>query len=445
MDRAMYKKVIKLAGPAIISTLLLTLQMIVDTIMLGRYPPAEVSLTALGLGSILYFMFFPVVMGLSTGNIAIIARRWGEKRYGEACRVATDSLTLLILLSIPMALLGFFAGPYIIILLGAKGMVITETTKYILAVFTFYPFNVFMLTYSGMLVGAGDTKRPMYVNMFTNGYNIVMNYLLIFGAFGFPELGVLGAGIATGTSYLLGAGLYVVLQLNKKLCINPVYKLKLKLRWKTIKKMFDIGIPAGIDMGMWTISSIFVTPMILYFGTVGYSAYQIGLRAESIAYMPGVGFGVAATTLAGQYLGAKKPELASKAVLTATKLVMVVMGVMGLVLIIFPELIARVFTGEQEVIDIAVIYLFLMGFSEPALGAIFTLTGGMRGAGYTKIPLLVNFSGLIVLRISLLYLLAYILGWGLLGIWVGMIIEMFIRVTLFYIVFQRGAWKKTVV
>jgi putative MATE family efflux protein len=268
---------------------------------------------------------------------------------------------------------------------------------------------------------------------------------LIFGAFGFPELGVLGAGIATGTSYLLGAGLYVVLQLNKKLCINPVYKLKLKLRWKTIKKMFDIGIPAGIDMGMWTISSIFVTPMILYFGTVGYSAYQIGLRAESIAYMPGVGFGVAATTLAGQYLGAKKPELASKAVLTATKLVMVVMGVMGLVLIIFPELIARVFTGEQEVIDIAVIYLFLMGFSEPALGAIFTLTGGMRGAGYTKIPLLVNFSGLIVLRISLLYLLAYILGWGLLGIWVGMIIEMFIRVTLFYIVFQRGAWKKTVV
>ncbi|MCK5560546.1 MAG: MATE family efflux transporter, partial [Thermoplasmata archaeon] len=428
MDREINRKIITLAVPAIISTLLLTMQMIVDTIMLGRYPPAEVSLSALGLGSTLYYMFFPIVMGLSTGTIAIISRRWGEKRPKEAKRVATDTLTTLLLISIPISLFGFFAGPYIIYYLGARGMVITETSKYIMAVFAFYPFNVFLIAYHGIMIGAGNTKTPLFVNLLTNVYNIIMNYLLIFGAFGFPELGVLGAGIATGTSYLIGTIAYAILQTNNKLILSPSYSWAIKTRMVNVKKMFKIGIPAGIDMGMWAISSVFVAPIILYFGNIGYSAYQIGLRAESIAYMPGVGFGIAATTLAGQYLGAKKPDKAKAAVMIATKYVMLVMGIMGLVLTLVPKYIAQVFTSETEVIEIATLYLFLMGFSEPALGAIFTLTGGMRGAGYTKMPLVINFIGLIVIRISLLYLLAFLLGLGLLGIWLGMIIELFIRV-----------------
>ena len=442
MDREINRKIITLAVPAIISTLLLTMQMIVDTIMLGRYPPAEVSLSALGLGSTLYYMFFPIVMGLSTGTIAIISRRWGEKRPKEAKRVATDTLTTLLLISIPISLFGFFAGPYIIYYLGARGMVITETSKYIMAVFAFYPFNVFLIAYHGIMIGAGNTKTPLFVNLLTNVYNIIMNYLLIFGAFGFPELGVLGAGIATGTSYLIGTIAYAILQTNNKLILSPSYSWAIKTRMVNVKKMFKIGIPAGIDMGMWAISSVFVAPIILYFGNIGYSAYQIGLRAESIAYMPGVGFGIAATTLAGQYLGAKKPDKAKAAVMIATKYVMLVMGIMGLVLILVPKYIAQIFTSETEVIEIATLYLFLMGFSEPALGAIFTLTGGMRGAGYTKMPLVINFIGLIVIRISLLYLLAFLLGLGLLGIWLGMIIELFIRVFLMYGVFQKGNWMK---
>ncbi len=438
----MVKKVVNLAFPAIISTLLLSLQMIVDTIMLGRYPPPDVSLTALGLGSILSSMSFPLNMGLVIGTTAIIARRWGEKRRDEAKRVASDSFTTLILISLPITLIFFFLGNHIIYILGARGMVITEGTKYIMSVFAFYPFNVFMISYSGMMVAAGDTKTPMYVNSVTIVYNIFMNYALIFGNFGFPELGVLGAGLATGTSFLLGSLLFIILQRTNKLLVSPIYKMGIKIRIKTVKKIFKIGLPAGMDIGMWALSSFFVTPLILYFGTNGYAAYQIGLRAESIAYMPGVGFGVAATTLAGQYLGAKEPKNAKTAIFTAAKLVMVVMGIIGLVLILFPGYISRIFTGDNSVIAIATLYLFLMGFSEPGWGVMFTLTGGMRGAGYTQVPLAINFLGLIVLRLSLIYILAYLLGMGLLGIWVGMIIELYIRVSVMYVVFQKGSWMK---
>ncbi len=440
MDKAVYRRVITLALPALVSNILMTFQIIADTIMLGRYPPADVSLSAVGLGFTLYHMFFPLTMGLVTGTIAIIARRWGEEDYAEAGRVATDSVITLVLFSIPIALFGVFIGPHAIYYLGARGMVITEGTKYIRSIFAFYPFVVLLIVYHGVLRAAGDTKTPMYVDIVANVYNVLMNYILIFGKFGFPELGVLGAGIATGTSYVVAFAFYMVLQAGHKLITHPVYSRNITYRLDTVKKMFSIGIPAGIEMGMWSFASIIFTIMILRFGTVGYSAFQIGLRAESVAYMPAFAFGIAATTLSGQCLGAKDEEQAKKAVLASTYLGLIFMTATGLLFILLPGYIAMVFTGEETVVSLAALYLFIIGFSEPALGAFFTLAGGMRGAGYTKVPMVINFMSLIVTRISLSYTLGFILGLGLFGIWLGMALETFLRAIVIYAVFLKGTW-----
>jgi len=429
-----------LAIPAIVSNILFTFQIIADTIMLGRYPPADISLSAVGLGFVLFHLFFPLTMGLVTGTIAIVARRWGEENYDEARRVATDSVITIVLLSIPVVLFGVFVGPEVIYYLGARDTVITEGAKYIQSIFTFYTFTAIVLVYHGILRAAGDTKTPMYVDIISNVYNVLMNYALIFGKFGFPELGVLGAGIATGTSYVVAFAVYAVLQAGNKLVVHPIYSPKVRYRLDTVKKMFSIGIPAGIDVGMWSFASLIFTALILHFGTVGYSAFQIGLRAESLAYMPAFGFGIAATTLAGQYLGARKEDQAKKAVLAATYLCLIFMTVAGFIFIIFPGSIARVFTGDEGVVTLAALYLFIFGFSEPALGAFFTLVGGMRGAGYTKVPMFINFMGLIVTRLSLSYSLGFLLGLGLFGVWLGMAVETFFRAILIYAVFVKGTW-----
>ncbi|HUV80808.1 MAG TPA: MATE family efflux transporter [Candidatus Bathyarchaeia archaeon] len=442
MDKAVYRQVMTLALPVIISNILMTFQIIADTIMLGRYPPADVSLSAVGLGFVLYHMFFPLTMGLVTGTIAIIARRWGEKNYDEAGKVATDSMITLVLISIPIAIFGVFIAPHLTYYLGARGMVITEGAKYIRSIFAFYPFTALVIVYHGILRAAGDTKTPMYVDIISNVYNVLMNYILIFGKFGFPELGVLGAGIATGSSYAIAFAVYMLLQAGNKLITHPVYSRNVRYRLDTVKKMFKIGIPAGIDMAMWSFASIIFTVMILHFGTVGYSAFQIGLRAESIAYMPAFAFGIAATTLSGQYLGAKKEEQAKKAVLASTYLCLIFMAVVGAIFILVPDYIAMVFTGDEGVVTLAALYLFIIGFSEPALGAFFALTGGMRGAGYTKVPMLINFICLIVIRLSLSYTLGFVLGMGLFGIWLGMTVEVFLRTTVIYAVFLKGNWMR---
>lgn len=442
MDKAVYRQVMTLAFPVLVSNILMTFQIFADTIMLSRYPPADVSLSAVGLGFVLYHMFFPLTMGLVTGTIAIIARRWGEKNYDEAGKVATDSMITLVLISIPIALFGVFIAPHLTYYLGARDMVITESAKYMRSIFAFYPFTALVIVYHGILRAAGDTKTPMYVDIISNVYNVLMNYILIFGKFGFPELGVLGAGIATGTSYVIAFAVYMLLQAGNKLVTHPVYGRNVRYRLDTVKKMFKIGIPAGIEMAMWSFSSIILTVMILHFGTVGYSAFQIGMRAESIAYMPAFAFGIAATTLSGQYLGAKKEEQAKKAVLASTYLCLIFMTVVGAIFILIPDYIAKVFTGDEGVVTLAALYIFIIGFSEPALGAFFTLTGGMRGAGYTKVPMLINFVCLIVIRLSLSYTLGFVLGLGLFGIWLGMAVEVFLRTIAIYAVFVKGSWMR---
>jgi len=440
MKEGIYRSVVKLSIPAIISNLLFTSLIIADTVMLGHYRSAAVSLTALGLGSLIYFMFFPVVMGLVTATIAIIARRWGEKNYREAGAVAGDSLIMLLAVSIPLSLIGFFIGPAIIGAFGADDMVLAEGTKYIKAIFAFYPFSIIILSFHGYLRAAGDTKTPMYVDIVTNLFNIGMNYCLIFGKFGFPELGVLGAGIATGSSYLVGTIVYLILYKRGRLIIVPEFKRSFEKRWGTIKKLLRIGVPAGLDMGMWTISSLCMAPIVLHFGTDGYSAYQIGFRAESIAYMPAIGFGVAATTLSGQFLGARQRENAKKAVIISTRLVLVFMSFIGLVMILFPSPIARIFTTDSDIVGKAALYLFIVGFTEPALGAFFTIIGGLRGAGYTAVPMGINFIGLVVVRVLLSLFFAFTLDMGLMGIWIAMLVEIYLRGFVIYLVFKKGKW-----
>ena len=111
-------------------------------------------------------------------------------------------------------------------------------------------------------------------------------------------------------------------------------------------------------------------------------------------------------------------------------------------MVLFPNYLAGAFTSEPDIVALASVYLFLMGFTEPALGVLFTLAGGMRGAGYTKMPMVINFTGLIVVRLSIAIIFAYPLGMGLIGVWLGMVVETFVRAGWMYAEFKRGKWKK---
>ncbi|AGB03960.1 putative efflux protein, MATE family [Aciduliprofundum sp. MAR08-339] len=437
------RTVLNLAIPAVISNVLYTFQNIVDAMMLGRYGNPAVTLSSAGIGGMFYFLTFPLVMGITTGGVAIIARRWGEKRYEEARYTFENLYILLILISIPISLFAVLFGWTLPTALGAGPAVVKGTARYIMGVFTFYPFAVFMAAYQASLRAAGDTKTPMNVDIFANLWNVFWNYALIFGNFGFPQLGVLGAGIATGSSYLFGSLIYLIMQSKGKLVIYPKLLAREKWNMELIKKMFRVGIPAGIERGMWAITSFIYAALIFAAsGALGYASFQIGLKAESFAYMPAFGFSIAATTLVGQSLGEGNVRKAKMSAIEATKMSMLFMAVAGAIMILFPQYLAEIFTGDEKIIHFASIYLFLMGMTEPALGALFTLAGGMRGAGYTTMPMVINLTGLMGIRLGIAVVLAFPLGMGLVGIWLGMFFETFIRAGWMYLEFRRGKWAK---
>ncbi len=437
------RRVLNLAIPAVISNVLYTFQNIVDAMMLGRYGNPAISLSSAGIGGMFYYLTFPLVMGITTGGVAMIARRWGEQRYSEAEYTFENLYILLILISIPISIFAVLFGWTLPVALGANEKVVTGAYHYIMGIFVFYPFAVFMAAYQASLRAAGDTRTPMNVDIFANLWNVFWNYTLIFGNFGFPQLGILGAGLATGSSYLFGSAIYLIMQKLGMLRIHPELLSRRRSDWRMLKKMVRIGIPAGIERGMWAITSFIYAALIFAVaGAIGYASFQIGLKAESFAYMPAFGFSIAATTLVGQSLGEGNVKKAKDAAIEATKMSMLFMGVAGAIMLVFPQYLASIFTNDAQIIHLASIYLFLMGMTEPALGALFTLAGGMRGAGYTTMPMLINLTGLMGIRLGIAVLLAFFLGMGLVGIWLGMFFETFIRAIWMYLEFRRGKWAK---
>ncbi|MCJ7764861.1 MAG: MATE family efflux transporter, partial [Thiovulaceae bacterium] len=181
--------------------------------------------------------------------------------------------------------------------------------------------------------------------------------------------------------------------------------------------------------------------VITAYGTAAIAGYQVGLRIEGLAFMPGFGFAIAATALVGQNLGAKNYEAAYQTGLYATKIAIYLMGFIGLGMALFPAFLISFFTQDSATIESASIYLRLVGISQIPLGMTFVINGALRGAGATKTTLKVNVLSLWLLRV-MPSLLLYYLGFGLIWIFIAMTVETFVKGGIFWYIYQKRNWLK---
>ena len=180
--------------------------------------------------------------------------------------------------------------------------------------------------------------------------------------------------------------------------------------------------------------------VITKYGTEALAGYQVGLRIEGIAFMPGFGFSIAAMALVGQSLGAKNPDLAYSEAKTVVKIAAGFMGFIGLFLIFMPEAFCVYFTQDQKTIEMASVYLRLVGLSQIPLAVVFVLSGALRGAGATKSTLKLNVGSLIFFRV-LPSIYVSTITQDIFWIYIVMIIETYIKGGLFWYVFSKGDWK----
>src|SRR6266566_576765 len=413
--------VFQLAWPVMVANLLQTLTTTVDVIMVGSLgSEAPAAVAAVGLGAQFIFLFFSLMISVSAGTIALVSRAIGANDLAEADHMLKQSLVLGALLSIPLTLFGLLFAEPMLAAFGAAADIASLG--------------------SAALRGAGDTVTPLWLGVLVNVVNFGINVNLIFGNTFVPRLGVPGAAIGTSISYVIGALALIAILLRGK------HRLKLHLSggWvhmDAVRRIFRIGWPAALEQILLQVAFLLWVGMVIVFGTQILAAHQIGLRIQSFAFMPGFGFAIAATALVGQNLGARNPEEAEKSGWEAMKFSVVVMSVIAIGIFLFAEFIARAFIGDPVVVSWSVTFIRIHAVSIPAVGVFFAIDGALRGAGDTRFPLMTSLSGMYLVRLPLSAIFGFVLGWGIVGIWIPLVIEYYYRSAVIANHFRRGKWK----
>jgi putative MATE family efflux protein len=432
------KDILELAWPAVLDNLFHTLTYTVDMIMVGKL--GALFLASVGLGGQVLFIFQSLMIAITAGTVAMVARSIGEKNHESARCVLEQSLS-------SGALVAFSATPFLLFLADdflhiyrAEEEVLLLAYQYLQIAILGTAFIFICLASAQALRGAGDTRTPLIISSIINGCNICLNYIFIFGKLGLEPMGVRGAALGTTLAYVLGASLYIVLFFMRKLRLYVSFS-KFSLDFSIIRKILNIGAPAALEQLVIQLGFLVYMVIITSFGTESIAAHQIGIRIQSFAFMPGLGFAIAATALVGQNLGAKKPKAAEKSGWEACKLSMLLMACVGIFIFIFARNIAQVFVDEKNVVDKAVIFIRILAFGMPGIATHFTIGGALRGAGDTKWPLYASAAGLYGFRIPLALFLGFTAGIGVIGVWIAMVVEYSVRALFVSLRFKRGGWK----
>ncbi|MFT7879394.1 MAG: MATE family efflux transporter [Sulfurimonas sp.] len=430
-----HQKVLKLSIPAAINSLLDMLQIITDLIMVGRLSAYAVA--SVGLGLQLLMFVFAVMTLLHVGTTALLSRFIGAGQRKRASIGLSTLLQFALILSIPISGMWYLISPQVYLWFGTAKEVAALGSDYVTMLTWMLPFVFVKLVFVSALNSSGDTKTPMLIKIVSIILNVLLNYLFIFGAFGFPELGVMGAALGTVIVNILELMVYGYLYIREKTFFTPLrfYSKRLLLR------ALQVGVPASIERTLSAGSFILFTAIIAYYGTEVLAGYQIGLRVEGVAFMPGIGFTIAAMTLMGQGLGAKRPEQSREDVILVLKYTVGLMFFLSFFMIFMPEKIVWLFTDDAETIKEASLYLRIVGFSQIPLAFNFVLSGALRGAGDTKRTLRINLVSLWMVRI----LPAFLLSWyfeEILFVYLAMISDTFVKAVWLWRTFDKGKWKK---
>ncbi len=430
-----HQKILKLSIPAAINSLLDMLQVITDLIMVGRISAFAVAAVGLGLQSLMFV--FAILTLLHVGTSALLSRFAGS---GHKKRASTGLATLLqfaFYLSLPMMLLWYFLASHVYGWFGTAPEVVLLGEAYVQMLTWMLPFVFVKLVFVTALNATGDTKTPMYVKIVSIVLNVFLNYLFIFGNLGFPELGVMGAAVGTVIVNILELVVYLWLYLNKKMPYLPMLHYSKTL----LKRALKVGIPASFERSLTFGSFMLFTVIIAHYGTAVLAGYQIGLRVEGLAFMPGIGFTIAAMALMGQGLGAKKPEQSKEDVLLVLKYTVGFMFILSFFMVFMPEKIVWLFTDDAETIKEASLYLRIVGVSQIPLAFNFVLSGALRGAGDSKRTLKINLISLWFVRI----LPAFLLSWyfeNILFVYLAMISDTFVKAIWLWVTFDKGEWMR---
>lgn len=439
------RQVMTLAWPAVIENLLVMSVGIADTAMVGRLGPAY--LAGIEVANRLVNLGLTIFAAVLIGTTALVARSTGANDTRTANEAMRQALVLVVLIAVPLLSLATVYAEasvaFVMLMQESPDQAVIEAgTVYLRITIPFLMFALLMMTVNSCLRGAGDTRTPMVITGISNVINIIGNYILIYGAGPIPAMGVAGAAWSTNIARFIGAVLVFKAVYAGRGVLSIRFHDRFRFDADIIRRIVRIGVPAAVEQGLMRGAQLVYGMIVAGMDTVSIAAHAVALTAESISFMPGSGFSLAATTLVGQNLGAGDPDRAEQSGYESGKMATLVMSSMGVLFFLFPHFFVRLFSRDPEVIDLAAQCLRIVAVSQPALAWVMTLAGGLRGVGDTRWVMLITLAGFWGVRVTLAYILATTTNLGLIGAWLAMITDLFVRAALFAWRFRHGGWKE---
>lgn len=424
---------------------------IVSMTMIGRLSLASVN--GLGISMRITQIVWAIFKGITTGATVFVAQSYGAGDYKKMKTVIHQTLFSSIIFVILLQQIVFWFGKPFLSIFNPPPDVMANGLIYLKTVSWGLPFMAITLVVAGVLQGMGNAKTPMKIAFIMNLVNLITSYVLIFGIpaisaldfYGIKiNLGIRGAAIGLVIAQITAAmlGLYVLFNRDGILHCY-LGKSFFKLYFKEIGDVYRVGLPSSAESLLWQLAAILLTKWIFSFGDVAYAAHQMGMQAESISYMPALGFSVAATTFIGQAVGAKKPKEGKAYMKEAIKGSLCITSISVIILVFFPGYMMGILTNNKEVINLGVYYLILMGLVQIPQNMSGVFGGALRGAGYTKVPMIVALAGLWGIRVPLSFIFTHVYRLNIIAIWGAMCADLIFRFILSYFLYKRKDIYKT--
>lgn len=433
---------ILIAIPMILEMLMESLFMIVDVFYVSRVSNNAVA--TVGLTESVLMLIESIAIGITVGSTALIARRIGEKNTTKASKSAVQSIILGVFVSIVTGILCFYFAEDILRLMGGDEALIQEGKEYTRIILSLNIVLMMLFVFNGIFRAAGNPAIAMRTLWLSNGLNIILDPIFIFGLGPITGMGVTGAAVAT----CIGRGVGVCYQIYSLAGGKSVIKITkdiFKPNWEILKNLIVISMGGAGQFLISTASWIFLVRILATFGSTILAGYTIGIRIIIFCILPSWGLANATATLVGQNLGAGEPERAERTVWKAGRFNMYYLVCLAIIFFLSAEWVTGIFSQEQEVIDAASVCLKVL-----CLGYIFfayemIIMQSFNGAGDTTTPTILTFIFMWLVQIPMAYLLALNFDFGPLGVYAAICISGMLMTLVAIYLFKKGAWKTKVV
>jgi putative MATE family efflux protein len=436
-------------GPIGRALLLLAVPMVLETVMESVFALADVfwvsrlgaeAVATVGLTESVLTLVYTVGLGLGFGVTAMVARRIGEKDPDGAARTAFHAILLGVGVASVLAVIGGLWAEEILGLMGASAEVVRAGSGYTRIMLIGNATVLLLFLLNAAFRGAGDAVIAMRVLWLANAINIVLDPALIFGWGPLPELGLDGAAVATN----VGRGVAVLVQVitlarsNGRLRIG---RRHLRFRPGLLGQLIRLSGTGVLQIFVATSSWIVLTRILAGFGTLPVAGYTVALRIVIFALLPAWGLSNAAATMVGQSLGAAKPERAERSVWMAGVANMAVLGLTGLLFILFASPLVGFFTEDPEIVRWGVLCLRVVGIGFPFYALGMVLVQSFNGAGDVWTPTYINLGCFWLFELPFAWVLAHGFGHGPAGVFVAIALAESSLAVVSAVVFRRGKWK----